>query len=235
MASSLDYDVGLGNRWEFNEAVVGCFADMLERSVPQYESMRKLVFQIGKNILDSKDIKSVLDLGCSTGLSLERFAESYPAGFFIGVDSSREMVEAACGRLNENIYVREMDLRHDFPKGKYNLVTAILTLQFIPLEYRLGVIRSIYDCLLSGGAFIFVEKVLSEDPLINDLLVDQYQKVKLENGYTAEQVANKRASLENVLVPITSDWNKDMLKRVGFKRLDCFWRCLNFEGLIAVK
>jgi tRNA (cmo5U34)-methyltransferase len=235
--SSLNHDVALGTRWEFDEKVAGCFSDMLERSIPQYEGMRKLVAQIGRHILESKDVKTALDLGCSTGIGLEELAEPFPKGLFVGVDSSEAMVKEACLRLKgkDNLYVRQMDLRQEFPKGKYHMVTAILTIQFIPLEHRLGVLQSVYDCLHPGGVFLFVEKVLGGDPLIHELLVDQYHKFKLGNGYTTGQVANKRASLENVLVPVTSDWNKDMLKSAGFSRIECFWRCLNFEGLIAMK
>ena len=237
MASSLDYDVKQGRRWAFDEQVAACFPDMLERSIPQYNEMRKLVFQLGKAILDSKDIQTALDLGCSTGIGLEQLAEPYPKGFFVGVDASSAMVKEAASRLQEkkNIYVREMDLRHEFPKGNYHLVTAILTLQFIPLESRLRVIKSVYECVHPGGAFLLVEKVLGSDPVIHDLLVNQYYNYKSDNGYTAEQIENKRFSLENVLVPVTSDWNKDMLRHCGFDRVESFWRCLNFEGLIAIK
>jgi len=50
-----------------------------------------------------------------------------------------------------------------------------------------------------------------------------------------EQIASKRKSLEGVLVPITARWNEDMLKAAGFRKIDCFWRNLNFAGWIAIK
>jgi DUF1680 family protein len=30
-------------------------------------------------------------------------------------------------------------------------------------------------------------------------------------------------------------WNEDMLKTAGFRKVDCFWRYLNFAGWIAIK
>jgi tRNA (cmo5U34)-methyltransferase len=45
----------------------------------------------------------------------------------------------------------------------------------------------------------------------------------------------KRKSLEGVLMPLTENWNINLLKETGFKKIDCFWRNLNFAGWIAIK
>jgi tRNA (cmo5U34)-methyltransferase len=42
-------------------------------------------------------------------------------------------------------------------------------------------------------------------------------------------------SLEGVLVPVTSDWNIDLLKQAGFRQIDVFWKWMNFVGYIAFK
>ena len=70
---------------------------------------------------------------------------------------------------------------------------------------------------------------------LDDLFVSEYYKMKSDHSYTQEQIANKRKSLEGVLVPITAKWNEDMLYTAGFRKVDCFWRKLNFAGWIAVK
>lgn len=70
---------------------------------------------------------------------------------------------------------------------------------------------------------------------LDDLMVDLYYQMKRENGYTDEQIMAKRRSLENVLSPLEPEWNEDLLKEAGFRRVQMFWRCLNFCGWIAVK
>lgn len=70
---------------------------------------------------------------------------------------------------------------------------------------------------------------------IDDLMVDLYYQMKRENGYTDEQIMAKRRSLENVLSPLEPEWNEALLKESGFRRVQMFWRCLNFCGWIAVK
>ena len=108
-------------------------------------------------------------------------------------------------------------------------------MQFTPIEYRQKIVQSVYDNLIDGGAFIVVEKVLGNTNEIDEILVDEYYRIKSENLYTQEQIQSKRKSLEGVLVPITARWNEDLLKSVGFRKVDCFWRYLNFAGWIAIK
>ena len=70
---------------------------------------------------------------------------------------------------------------------------------------------------------------------IDDLMVELYYDMKRRNGYSEEQIMDKRRSLENVLSPLKPEWNVDMLRTAGFDKVDMFWRCLNFCGWIAVK
>ena len=86
-----------------------------------------------------------------------------------------------------------------------------------------------------GGVFIIVEKILGRDSALNDLFVELYYKSKGSNGYTEEQINTKRISLEGVLVPVTADWNEQLLLNAGFKHVECFWRSLNFAGWIGQK
>lgn len=229
------------NKWEFNENVTNCFDDMLSRSIPQYDVMRQLVFDLGCELVSNFKNKAILDIGCSNGLSLEPFINKFKDnGRYYGLDVSEPMLTKARERFNTFINqgivaISNCDLRSDFPVGRYNLVMSILTIQFTPIEYRQQIIQSIYDSLEIGGAFIMVEKVLGENHQMNKMFTDRYLKMKADNGYTNDQILRKKESLEGVLVPVTSKWNKELLSQAGFKVVDTFWRCLNFEGYIAIK
>lgn len=246
MSHNLDADVNIlmtmidntneiNGKWEFDENVTKVFDDMLSRSIPGYEIMRSLVFNLGSNFIDREHI--VVDLGCSNGLSSEAFVKSFPLTNFHLYDVSEPMLCACRERFkfDNNVHVEFNDLRNGLPINNINLALSILTLQFTPIEYRQNILQSVYDNLVDGGAFIIVEKVLGNSAKIDDLLVKEYYNLKKENGYTQEQIANKRKSLEGVLVPLTSSFNEHLLRQVGFKYVDCFFRCLNFAGWIAIK
>ena len=58
---------------------------------------------------------------------------------------------------------------------------------------------------------------------------------KRDMGYTDEQIERKRLSLEGVLVPLTAQWNENIMWGSRFREVECFWRWINFAGWVAVK
>lgn len=212
---------------------------MLERSIPDYLNMRTLVNDL--TLKYSQNGSSVLDLGCSTGGAIKGIIGSaQPEVVFIGVEISEPMREQAKNNLQKFIETKQVkiincDLSEDFPVSSNSVVLSILTIQFIPIEHRQKIISNIYESLLSGGVFIFVEKILGNDSIGNSMLEDLYYKLKGENGYTAEQIRSKRKSLEGILVPVTSDWNMEMMSKAGFSNIQQFWQQLNFAGWVGFK
>ena len=65
-----------GKKWEFDEEVTRVFGDMLERSIPNYDTMRELCFMVGRNFVN--DGGTVSDIGCSNGLASEKFIQNFP-------------------------------------------------------------------------------------------------------------------------------------------------------------
>lgn len=152
------------------------------------------------------------------------------------IDNAPAMAAACRDRFQDEprVSVQEGNLWSFLPLKKgASPVLSVLSMQFMPTAYRPSMLRMIYDGLEPGGALIFVEKILSES--MDDLMVELYYEMKRENGYTEEQIAAKRRSLENVLSPLKAEWNADLLRTAGFRKVDMFWRCLNFCGWIAVK
>lgn len=228
-----------GERWEFNEEVATVFTDMLSRSIPAYDEMRDLMYRVARNF--TKDGTNVLDIGCSTGLSSERLIADFgPRLNYVLTDVSAPMLDKCRKRYEQEILdgyvtVRHSDLRNPLPTNGCSVVLSCLTIQFTPIEYRQFIFDNIYNALADGGALILVEKVLGNSAEIDRLMVDEYYNKKRENAYSEEQIAAKRKSLEGSLVPVTSAMNEWMLRTCGFKKLDVFWRYLNFVGWIAVK
>ena len=230
------------NKWEFDEAVTECFENMLERSIPQYSVMRNSVADLTYNMLNTVPIKQtpyLLDIGCSDGLMIQTlFDRLNGIGYYDGIDVSKPMLDKAIERFKDksNVKIFECDLRNNFPDGFYDIITSILSIQFTPIEHRQSIIQNIYKHLsFKNGTFIMVEKVLGNTDTLNKLFVKNYYDMKSQNGYSQEQIERKRLSLEGVLVPVTNDWNIDLLKQAGFREVDVFWRWMNFVGYIAIK
>jgi len=236
-----------GDKWEFDAEVTACFDDMLNRSIPQYGVMRKAVFDLGTRFVHPGD--TIVDLGCSTGEALEPYVTRYGASCkYVGVETSIPMVTAAMerfkGRASSDMYgdsqgvsveIVRMDLRDTYPVNMAKLTMSVLTMMFIPIEYRQRVIDQAYNHTLPGGAFIVVEKLLGSGGDINTMMIDIYHEMKRNKGYSSEEVERKRMSLQGVLVPQTASSNTLMLASAGFRSIDCFWRWMNFGAFVAIK
>jgi tRNA (cmo5U34)-methyltransferase len=177
-----------------------------------------------------------MDIGCSNGIAAMPFAMNFNNEMLL-LDVSESMLNICRERFKDSkrIHVQNYDLRQGVPEVKSSLILSILTIQFTPIEYRKRILKSIFDSLVHGGCFIMVEKVLGNTADLDSMFVDEYYALKREHQYTNEQIESKRKSLEGVLVPITSDWNIDILHDAGFRQVDVFWRYLNFVGYIALK
>jgi tRNA (cmo5U34)-methyltransferase len=232
-----NYHVPSKDKWEFDESVTDIFEDMLARSIPQYEVMRKAVTNIACNYLQPEG--HLLDLGCSRGDQIARLISTYGNGCnYHGIECSESMIIASQERFKnqKNVELYNIDLRKDWVDIKNcNVILSVLTLQFIPIEYRLQVLQRCYDSLSPGGAIILVEKVIGNSANLDSLMTENYYNLKHENGYSIYEIERKRLSLEGVLVPVTAKWNEELLCNCGFKFVDCFWRWFNFMGLVAVK
>jgi tRNA (cmo5U34)-methyltransferase len=226
-------------RWQFDADVTRVFDDMLERSIPAYTEMRRLVFEIGRRFV--RPGRYVVDLGCSRGEALAPLvAEFGESARYTAVEVSAPMREAAAERFeaelaNGSMRILDLDLRTGYPDVRAALTLSVLTLQFIPIEHRPRVVQDVFDHTAGGGAFVLVEKVIGESAHLNEVLADVYRDHKRASGYSEAAIDRKRLSLEGVLVPITAAWNEQLLRQAGFSEVECFWRWANFAGWLAVK
>ncbi len=228
-----------GPRWTFNGDVTASFDNMLERSIPQYETMRRACYDL--TLQHARPNTDIVDLGCSRGEAMAPLVDKLGVhNRFLGIEVSPPMLDAARerfrGMINAGVVeIRDFDLRTGYPPVASSVALSILTLQFVPIEYRQRIVRDVYKHTLEGGAFLLVEKVLGASADLDAALVRQYYALKRENGYSDEQIERKRLSLEGVLVPVTARWNEELLRGAGFQQVDCFWRWMNFAGWLAVK
>lgn len=226
-------------RWIFDEAVANCFDNMIQRSIPDYQNMRSLVFRIAKNFVQPST--SILDLGCSTGIALEPFIEEfYNKNTFYGVEVSKAMFSVLTTKFSREIKEKKIffynyDLSKKFPNVDSSVILSILTLQFINPNARLKILKSVYKSLHSNGCFIIVEKLTSPVLSLENCFTEIYYGMKKEHGYTDEQIKRKRLSLQGVMQPLSAYENEELLKKAGFKKVECFWRHLNFAGWICIK
>jgi len=225
--------------FDFGKDTAEVFDDMLDRSVPFYAEIQRMMGEIAGDF--AVPGTRLYDLGCSTGTTFIGLDPAVPADVtFIGVDSSPEMLEKARRKLADYGFSRPhelicLNLDEGVPILNASVVIMNLTLQFVRPLNRDGIISGIAHGLNDGGCLILVEKVLSQNSTINRLFIKHHYDFKKRNGYSELEISQKREALENVLIPYHFEENRELLLRNGFKACDVFFRWYNFCGMLALK
>lgn len=225
--------------FSFNHEVAAVFDDMVERSIPNYGEVHRIVADMVRRYLPSG--ATVYDLGCSTGTTIvlmDQTAKSVQKTInFIGVDASKAMLEKCQAKLDAN-NVKAKLIEGDLLNLEYescDMVVMDYTLQFIPIEERTHLLTKIYDALKPGGRFVLAEKIASSQPGIQNIITDLYYDFKRRNGYSELEISQKREALENVMTPLTPIQQISMLEVAGFKEVDMVFRWYNFAAWLALK
>lgn len=223
-------------QFEFDKEVASVFDDMLHRSVPYYDEMLNLTTSFA--IKYCKKNSKIYDIGCSTAATLINISQksNFPLDL-IGIDNSKAMCQRAkekCDAYGINIDIINDDIFNINMKDA-NAIISNYTLQFIRPAQREDLIVKIYNSLDENSVFIFSEKVITDDKVLNKSMIDEYYEFKKVQGYSEFEIAQKREALENVLIPYTTEENQQMCLKAGFKSFECLFKWNNFATFIAIK
>jgi tRNA (cmo5U34)-methyltransferase len=224
--------------FRFDARVADVFENMIVRSVPGYALILDLI-----GLLTEKHAVSdsnCYDLGCSLGASTLMIRRNAPTScHVVGVDNSAAMVERCRANMardhsGASVEIREESLQ-DTTIENASVVVLNFTLQFVPVEQRSLVLKRIADGMVEGGVLVLAEKFSFDDPMEQAAMTELHLDFKRYHGYSDLEIAQKRAALENVLVPDTIETHFERLLLAGFSEAQLVQRCLNFGAVLAVK
>jgi len=221
--------------WKFNGQTAKHFQEHIVKSIPFYNEGHKLVVALSDFFI--KDDLICYDLGSSVGTLTHSLAEhhQFRKAKFVGIEIENEMVQEA----KKNYKLPNLSFVCDDVKAfefeETDLVIAYYTVQFVRPSQRQQLIDKIFKALKWGGAFILFEKVRACDARFQDYMTALYEDYKLEQGYTPDEIINKKRSLKGVLEPFSAQANIDILKRAGFIDILPVMKYICFEGFVAIK
>lgn len=224
--------------FQFDSDVVRVFPDMIARSVPGYASILSVIEQLASHYV--RPGSRVWDLGCSLGAATRLIRRRVdPSVTIHAVDNSPAMIQRLQQLLptwepGAPVLVTESDLRQ-VQVTEASLVVLNLTLQFLPPAERDDVIAGIAAGMLPGGALLLSEKICFEDPRQQDLMTKMHHDFKRAHGYTDLEIAQKRAAIENMLIPEPLQRHVQRLTDAGFSAVIPWFQCFNFASIIAVR
>ena len=230
--------------FRFDASVASVFPDMLKRSIPGYSATIEAIGSLAARFVlpDSR----CYDLGCSLGaasIAMRQGAGSNKAEI-VAIDNSPAMIErcrdiiademardtASASLIRPELAdVLSADIRNA------SMVVLNYTLQFLSMDERDALIRRIHSGLNANGVLVLSEKVVDENPAMEELLIDLHHEHKRRNHYSELEISRKRSALENVLIPEKVSAHRARLETAGFDDVAVWLRYFNFVSIIAIK
>jgi ubiquinone/menaquinone biosynthesis C-methylase UbiE len=164
----------------------------------------------------------VMDLGCGPGTLAEKMLATFPAMHVICSDGSDEMLKLARQRLasyGERVSYAQADF------GAENWITnlprqldAVVSARAIHNLRKLKLIGPVYgqihELLRPGGVFMNIERVNFATPALRR----HFRELQIKTRGHAAKMDGAAPSLAQQF---------SLLKRAGFRDVDCFWRETN--------
>jgi tRNA (cmo5U34)-methyltransferase len=213
------------NKFSFD--TVKDFDNHINNSIKGYDLLDYLILNLCSFFIKEETV--IIDLGCTTGRLLDKINKKYNSKC-IGFDliDNQFIKDTNCELIKQDI------TNIDFILPKSNIILSVFTLQFIDINKRVNVLKKVYDSLTINGAFIFCEKEICNDGVIQECFTfSNYDNKK--QSFTAEEILSKEVDLRKLMNNLNSNQNIELLKESGFKIIEPFFQSLNFKGYICRK
>ena len=223
----------------FDEAVAQVFPDMIKRSVPGYSNVIAGTGLIAGDYVQPGSM--CYDLGCSVGASTFAMLQYIRTGDFrlIAVDNSPDMIELCQQNISDNPQANRVECVcadiQDIDINNASVVVLNYTLQFIPLQQRSQLLTRIYEGMNDRGVLILSEKLAFDSEAEHQRQTALHESFKRAQGYSELEISQKRAALENVLIPESLSTHMQRLGDIGFKDAQLWFRSINFASMMAWK
>lgn len=201
------------------------FDDHISKSIPNYHLLSSAICDLSTFFVQDKT--SVIDLGCSTGKLLEQIPFQ---GQKIGLDIATNLLP----KSHDNVQYHQSDLMELEELPPASLILSIFTLQFIPIEHRINIMKRVHEALVPNGAFIWAEKVYEFDGLYERIFSNAYYDFKRQS-FTTQEIMDKERDLRKLMKPQSTFDNQKMAVQAGFLDGAMFWKFYDFEAWVYIK
>ena len=135
------------------------------------------------------ETRTLLDLGCGTGLELEAVFARFPGIYVTGIDLAEKMLEKLCKKyaghhlrvINGSYFSTELG------ENQYDAVLSIMSLHHFEADAKAELYRNIFRALRPGGVFLEGDYMVgSNDDAVEAELLAQRRELQKDGLLTEE-------------------------------------------------
>jgi len=174
-------------------------------------------------------IRTILDLGCGTGLELEEIFRRFPDVSVVGIDLTQEMLD----RLRQKYPEKDITLicgnyfDVDLGEGIFDTAISFQTMHHFPKADKVMLYEKIYGALAPKGIYIECDYMVT-DQSIEDELFALSERLRREQNIPDGEICHFDT-------PCTVDNQIAMFKKAGFSSAEMVWRVGNTTIIVAKK
>lgn len=178
----------------------------------------------------------VIDLGAGTGLLTYFWYQRYPDAEYVLVDIADEMLQVARKRFRgiENILYRAENYIDKLPEGDFDTVISALSIHHLEDGEKAGLFSKLYDALPVGGLFVNYDQFCAEQAEMSEWFDSCWESSLPARGLTDKDMElwRERRKLDR---ECSAGQEMDMLRKCGFKVVQCVYSYQKFSVIAAVK
>lgn len=212
------------------------YDDAIRRRIPLYREIQTLMTSLLP--FPKKEYLRVLDLGCGTGETSISLLKEYPLARVTGIDSSHDLLEAARKKVKHTTWrvdflcqdIRVAGGQWPVVKGKeeFDVIVSGFSLHFFTPDEKEEILRKCLTLLKDGGMFIDSEAVLSPSENVYNMYMDKWKDFMRSNGFSDEEIGSHILKFLRDVKPMTIDNQLGLMRKAGFRDVECYFKYLNW-------
>jgi len=213
----------------FNTEEAANYDDAIRRRIPLYREIQTLMASLLP--FPKKEYLRVLDLGCGTGETSVSLLKEYPLARVTGIDSSPDMLDVARKKVKHTTWRVDFlcqDIRAFNLEGEFDVIVSGFSLHFLSPDEKEEILRKCLALLKDGGMFMDSEAVLLPSEKVYNMYMEKWKDFMRSNGFSDEEIGSHILKFLKDVKPMTVDNQLGLMRKAGFRDVECYFKYLNW-------